>query len=297
MAHSRDTLNSMLAKDPLTGPTRAERVNYATGVMLSSEDFRDEQTYHRARLATLLQNLVGHGTLAGLAVRTPAEEDNDLKLVIEPGVAIDRYGRLIEITEPWCIRLSKWFMAEATGNLRAAVHRKPRTSIDVAVVADVFLGLADCGRGRTPSFAEGPFDALDSLVPSRVAEQPNLELVLRAEGPPGDIPSPKNHWPGRTASNENKLKSVLGSYSLGLHDGIAGELAPLNEHVTGRDPASVLLARIAMPVKIAADAPADERPKLDLTSRVQVDNSIRPFIWLPGKWLGSPPHKVPVGEP
>ena len=42
-----------------------ERVNYATGVLLQAEDFRDEQTYHRGRLATALRHLVGFGTRRG----------------------------------------------------------------------------------------------------------------------------------------------------------------------------------------------------------------------------------------
>ena len=80
-------------------------------------------------------------------------------------------------------------------------------------------------------------------------------------------------------------------------EGTAGGLAPLAEHVTGRDPAAVLLARIAIPVTIAADAPGGVRPTLDLAQSVHVDNAIRPFIWMPGKWLGAEPRTVPVSEP
>ena len=297
MNHQSDTLDQMTAPDPLLDGPSAERVNYATGVLLSADDFRDEQTYHRSRLASALRYLVGHGTLAGLAVRAPEAEDNDLHLRVEPGIALDRHGRMIEVVEPWCIRLAHWLAAQPAGALRAAVQRKPRTPLDVAVAADLFLSLEDCGRGRTPSFAQGPFDALDALVPARLAEQPSFELVLRAEGPPGAIPTPSNHWPAANASQQNKLAAVLGSYGLGWLEGTAGGLAPLAEHVTGRDPAAVLLARIAIPVTIAADAPAGVRPTLDLAQRVHVDNAIRPFIWMPGKWLGAEPRTVPVSEP
>lgn len=283
--------------DPLIAGAPPERVNYATGVLLQAEDFRDEQTYHRSRLASALACLVGHGTLAGLAVRAPEAEDNELHLTVEAGMALDRYGRLIETTEPWCTRLARWFAAQETGALRAAVHRSPRVTVPVAVVADLFLSLADCGRGKTPSFAQGPFDALDALVPARLAETPAFELVLRAEGPPNPIPAPANHWPAPSANADTKLAAVLGSYAPGKSENALGGLAAFAEHVAGHNASAVLLARVVVPVTLAANSPAETRPVLDLSRRVRVDNSLRPFIALPGKWLGAAPRQVPIREP
>jgi hypothetical protein len=170
-----------------------------------------------------------------------------------------------------------------------------RSPAPVAVIADLFLSLADCGRGKTPSFAQGPFDALDALVPARLAEQPSFELVLRAEAAP--IPAPANSWPDAGASADARLAAVLGSYRLGHGEGVGGGLAPFAEHVAGHDAGAVLLARIAIPVTLAADAPPSQRPLLDLGQRVQVDNRVRPFIYLPGKWLGAEPRAVPITEP
>lgn len=294
---SVDAADLMVPTDPLLAGGPPERVNYATGVLLQAEDFRDEQTYHRARLATALSYLLGHGTLAGLAVRAPEAEDNELHLRVEAGLAIDRHGRMIEVAEPWCTRLARWFAAQDTGALRAAIQRSPRTPVPVAVVADLFLSLADCGRGKTPSFAQGPFDALDALVPARLAESPAFELVLRAEGPPAPIPTPANHWPEADASADARLAAVIGSYRPGQGEGVEGSLAPFAEHVGGHDAGAVLLARIAIPVTLAADAPSGTRPVLDLATRVQVDNRVRPFIFLPGKWLGAEPLVVPLSEP
>jgi hypothetical protein len=36
---------------------------------------------------------------------------------------------------------------------------------------------------------------------------------------------------------------------------------------------------------------------LELAERARVDNGIRPFIFLPGKWLGRSPADVPLVEP
>lgn len=283
--------------DPLETPAAPERVNYATGVLLQADDFLDEQTYHRGRLAMALRHLVGFGTIAGLSVTTPAADDNELELRVEPGLALDRYGRLIEVGTAQCIRLARWFAAQDTAVLRSAVQRAPRTPIDVAVVVDLFLSALECGRGKTPSFASGPFDALDALVPARLAEGPQLDLVPRAEGPPNPIPTPKNFWPAADAADADKLQALLGAWNIGLSDSVDEGLDPLTEHVDGQNLSAALLARIAIPVALAADAPSGTRPTLDLTQRVRVDNGIRPFIFMPGKWLGRAFDAVSIVQP
>jgi len=273
----------LLPADPLLAGSPAERVNYATGVLLQAEDFRDEQTYHRSRLATALAYLVGHGTLAGLRVVPPPQEDNDLELRVEPGLAIDRCGRLVEVTGSWCIRLARWFAAQETGPLRAAVHR----SAGAAVVADLFLSVADCGRRKTPSFAQGPFDALDALVPARLAEEPAFELVLRPEADP---PQPANDWPAPNPSEKDRREAVLSAYRPRTSDDQGGTIPLLDEQVDGHDRSSVLLARINIPVTLAPNSTSDKRPVLDLGKKVSADNTIRPFIFIPGKWLGAQPQ-------
>jgi hypothetical protein len=284
--------------DPLEAMPPPERVNYATGVLLAAEDFRDEQTYHRTRLARLLSGLAGFGTLAGLRVTPPAADDGELELHVAPGLAIDRFGRLIEITEPYCIRIARWAAGLSTPALRAAVHRAPRVAVPVAIVADVFLAALSCARAKTPAFATGPFDALDAVVPARLAEAAQLELVPRDEGGPDPIPAPRNFWPTPDAAAPARLQAVLDSWEAGTAATAAdGSLDPLAEHVAGRNTAALLLARVTVPVTLAADAPGDVRPQLDLTQRVAVDNSLRPFIFLPGKWHGRAFTAQPLVQP
>ncbi len=264
----------LVPADPLDGAPAAERVNYETGVLLDAADFRDEQTYHRGRLAAALRALHGFGTLAGLRVRAPAEGDGELEIRVEPGLALDRAGRLMELPAPWCLRLARWFDGQETALLRSILHSVP---LNPCVVVDVFLSARTCATGLTPSFATGPFEGRDATAPARLAETPRLSVVPRAEADP--IPAPQNFWPGPEATAEERLQAVLAAWTP------PGVPSPLAEHVAGQDPTAALLARVAIPVSVA-EAPG-ARPQLDLTLRTQVDNSLRPFVALPGRWQGA----------
>lgn len=129
--------------DPLYGLPDADRLNYATGMLLDAGDFADEQTYHRQRLARALafacgagarqlpadstetitgaSGLFGGGTLAGLRVAhqaasgTPPDEEPE-KITIGAGLAVDRLGRLVEVPAPVCLRLQRWFDGEMAGD-------------------------------------------------------------------------------------------------------------------------------------------------------------------------------------
>jgi hypothetical protein len=123
--------------------------------------------------------------------------------------------------------------------------------------------------------------------------------VPRAEGPPGPIPVPQNFWtdplsePNPAERQRRMLEAVLGSWDEGGADG----LEPLAEHVEGRDPAAVLLARIAIPIVLDADAPATTRPQLKLDERVSADNRLRPFTFIPNKWVGHAINMQPLIQP
>lgn len=276
--------------DPIERLPRPERVNYATGVLLDAEDFVDEQSYHRARLATALKSVIGFGTVAGLRVRPPEAADAERELHVDPGLAIDRFGRLIELAEPWCIRLTRWFDAQATAVLGAA----NQGGTDPVMYVDVFLSARNCALGKTPAFATGPFDALDAVVASRISESAALELVIRSEA--GTPPLPKNFWPAVSATDADKLKAVLGSWNNGVASGSDQVLDPLQEHVNGHDPAALFLARVTIPLSVPA-SPPDARVELHDTLAVSVDNGARPFVYLPNKWVGRAFTAEPLIQP
>ena len=93
--------------DPLYRQPGAERPAYATGMLLDAQDFTDEQTYHRGRLARAMAFLAGGGTLAGLRVEHVLGSDTQVEEIrVNPGLAVDRLGRLVEVPRRACLRTS-----------------------------------------------------------------------------------------------------------------------------------------------------------------------------------------------
>ena len=299
--------------DPLYARPAAERPSYATGMLLDAQDFTDEQTYHRGRLARALASLTGGGTLAGLRVghspATGAPNARPEEIRVEPGLAIDRLGRLIEIPRPACLRLQNWFDAEfaadggdrlrraAYGNLDrflsaraiAEAGTEERPAIPArGVVADVFVHFIACARGLTPSFATGPFDALDAVATSRVRDAYELQLVARdgLDDAFSGLPAPGVDLAGIADVTERRARlqdAILDSYPASGRAGSPGELDPLPEHPNGIDRTSVFLARVVIPVG-AANPPARDG------AAVLVDGWRRRFIpsgLLVSRWIGA----------
>jgi hypothetical protein len=301
--------------DPLYAQPLSERPLYATGMLLDAQDFSDEQTYHRVQLARAMAFLAGGGTLAGLRVThqaaTAGASGQPEEIRIEPGLAVDRLGRLIELPRPACLRLVRWYEAQnaidggdtlrraAYGNLirflsaRAIAEAALPGALaipDRAVVADVFLRFVACPRGLTPSFAAGPFDALNAVSTSRVRDAYELLLIPRQglddayDGLPiapgaSVLGDPTAAPDARHAAMQD---AVLAAYTASGRSGNAGQLAPLPEQPTGIDPTAVFISRVLIPVA-AGD------PPLRQGTAVLADNWRRRFIpsaALLAQWTG-----------
>lgn len=291
--------------DPLKEkPEPPDRVYYATGVLLDAEDFNAEQIYHRGRLARVLSYLHGSGTVAGLKVtyQPPTDpnspDDLDEELMVDPGVAIDRFGRLIEIPRTACIRLNPWFNGEEAGGLRQSFHQNVTVPahkekdaggnvVTVAeskvsgVVADVFIRFAACERGKTPAFATGPFDALDNARPSRIRDGYKLKLFPRkktdAQDPNNPLPLPENIWPKDPAGIREAIFDVWKRMT--ARDEQNNSLEPLAEHLAGQDTSYVFLARVIFPTEGLNNLETDQRPRRKRGQKVEVINDIRPFVY------------------
>lgn len=292
MSNSQNGVNQKPeATDPLVQDPESpdgvfpDRVFYATGVSLDAEDFQAEQLYHRSRLARSIAYLHGFGTIAGLEVvvetPTPGKEE---ELIVKPGIASDRLGRLIEIPKSVCIRTQRWLDNQQSNPQGVKVRTDGSSSW---VWADVFLRFVPCERGKTPAFAAGPYDALDAVTPSRIRDRYELTLILRQE----DNPSlPQNPWVNLSAItdlNERRRQLhqlIFHAWGEGTQQWDKNGPVPLTEHIAGQNTTSLFLARVTIPViKDAAN-------KLVRTSTaITINNEARAFVYTAGalaSWLG-----------
>lgn len=267
------------AADPLAALPRAERPAYATGMLLDAQDFSDEQAYHRGRLARALVFLAGGGTLAGLRVAPEAgTASRPEEISVAPGLAVDRLGRLVDIPRPACLRLQRWFDAlagtDGGDTLRQAAYdnlarfasprlRDSGVALPArAVVADVYVRFAACKVGLTPSFAAGPFDALNAVSTSRIRDA--YELTMRARigldddysGLPEPLGSPAVGNGGGNAELQRARRdaaqdALLDGYVRATRTTAQGLLEPQAEHPLGLDTSAVFLARVFIPVGVA----------------------------------------------
>lgn len=288
------TRSDPLVTRPVNSP---DRLFYAQGVLLDAEDFGAEQAYHRGRQARALQYLFGTGTVAGLRVGYESATD---EIVVQPGLAIDPLGRLVEVTRKRCLRLRAWFDAQRPEDKRAGWANVDGQTV---LIADVFIRLAVCEHGKTPAFAAGPFDALDAVQPSRLRDGNEFGLVIREEAgiarDPEDIPVPtaRTIALGLPPDPEQQLDAiedrVLDAWRDGTSDWEHGKPPRLIEHLpdrvsvpgqvdlteVGRDPTSILLARVAIRVDTTPETPTfvaiDAGPD-------NPNNRIRRFIYNSG---------------
>ena len=288
-----NTLTKYERTDPLIPDSnnaegiQPDRLFYATGVLLDAQDFQAEQLYHRSRLAQVLRYLGGSGTVAGLEVlwkrkieqnQTDPDESNgkpypngrEEEIRVQPGLAIDRLGRLIEVTRPYCIRLNRWFQE----NKAALIVQKDPYS---GIVADVFIRFVVKERGRTPAFASGPFDALDAVTPSRLRDGYELHLVPRNETAT-DLPTklPKKPWSSLAALSVTDRPATLHRLIFDAWQDSTAELPLLPEHTSGQNPTDLFLARIILPATLKDSVPNRTDGEI-----VKVENQHRLFIYPP----------------
>jgi len=265
-----------------TSESPSQRVSYRNGILLDASDFQQEQSYHRSRLALALSLLHGHGTVAGLRVEySPAgpvdpntgEPEPPEQLIVHPGVALDRAGRLIEVPARQCLRLNRWFafqVAQPGATLKPFVSGGQR-----AFIGDLFLRFKECPQGLRPGFPEPAADASDAIVPARTNDSFELLFVPRDCDPENTLPPvPARRFTAVPANRAALLSTIYGAYP-------AATPAPGPEYPPGfADPTAVFLCRIRIRL---VNAPAGSLAR-HASNAVTVDDLDRPLV-VPGDLL------------
>jgi hypothetical protein len=163
-------------------------VNYTKGMVLGVDDFTQEFVYLSGRDRWITRELLGYGTISGLALL--AEDTNDgPRLRVTRGSAAVPSGKLVCVAADQCGLINAWLAKKENGDqvTRIIAGGSPPLSPPMPPPSPVTISLyltlcfADCLTAPVPIPGE-PCRSEDSLMaPSRVADYFRLEL--RTEAP------------------------------------------------------------------------------------------------------------------
>ncbi|HVF43551.1 MAG TPA: hypothetical protein VM936_11095 [Pyrinomonadaceae bacterium] len=174
-----DSFTTRAAAPASASADPTKRVNYTYGMVLGVDDFVQEQTYHNARGEWLARDLVGYGTVNGLAVSVGKTAQNETEVVVTAGAALSPRGQLIRVAPTQCANLSQWLAADSNRRaVRDAVGSPPARPARLYVV----LCYRACETDRVPIPGEPCRSEENATAASRLTDDFKLELRL---SPPG----------------------------------------------------------------------------------------------------------------
>ena len=154
-------------------PTK--RVNYTFGMVLGVDDFVQESTYLTARDRLLARELVGYGTVWGLAVEAgPDPKDPELRerVTVTRGLAIVPSGQPVCVPVDQCAYIAPWLRTHAEALQDIAPGGGP-------VPVYVVLCYRDRLTDNVPIPGEPCRSEDDLEAPSRRQDSFSLELRLQ----------------------------------------------------------------------------------------------------------------------
>lgn len=277
--------------DALEERPAPERLNLSDGALLTEAHFRDEQLYHRGQVSRLALHLHGSGTVAGLDVRYDPVTGTDIEVKVAPGLAIDRLGRMIELSYESCLNVALWMTQQGdtpeTAALLQAGLRAAGGGLPEHVIVDVYLSFHACARQPEPAFADANAETIDGVTASRIRDAGRLQMVIR---PDGDDRTPAS-LPAANLPDPVTLEDLRAYKRTTAWDLTQPETAPfslpaggsLSEHIVAgnrQDGSEVLLARLTLPVVTAASTPPRFDDSIDLSQPAFVPNQdIRPYSY------------------
>ena len=292
--------------EPLSRPA------YQPGMMRGVEAVQDEQAYNRRRLNRHQYWLHGSGTLVGLAVTlTHPEKDPDdtkdhaMKLIVNPGIALDGFGREVVVHEPYCLNLQAWIESQRDKDSREWRGDTTHVPVNGGLWLDISIRHKACDHGLQPVIAHEVNATIDPVATSRIAEGVWLDInpitpkvsSVDALSKPSEfqMPAPGATHPGALPDLEKLLTETEKTY-LGKLNNIPERVARLNADRLYRllpsdlDPdylsdeleqlSRIQLARIRLKT-------LDDTKLVSHPSRIAINNLVRPFVTNPDmvEWI------------
>ena len=149
------------------------RPNFFAGRLLTADDLRDEQEYHREKHRRHLQMLHGFGVVDGLEVGVASDGTT---ISIEPGVAIDAYGREVVLDDLLVLPIPA-----GTSSPACVVVRYAERMVDPMPVAGGGTEPGNIEEGCEVSLTPGPPD--DGVAVARLIREQAAWSVDSAFGP------------------------------------------------------------------------------------------------------------------
>jgi len=149
-----------------------QRVNYEFGLVLGVDDFRQEQLYFLARDYLHNRSLHGYGTVAGLDVIAdrPTDSTREMLVTVTPGMAVDQFGRTINLRDEQCARLGAWYARQVQDGTAPPADDAGRLRAYVVAAYD------ECLDALVPIPGQ-PCSSSDTLMaPSRIRDSFRFEI-------------------------------------------------------------------------------------------------------------------------
>lgn len=298
---SQDDSSTMHQDSQLFEPL--SRPAHQPGMMLGVEAVRNEQAYNRRRLNRHQYWLHGSGTLVGLAVTLSHQEpepndtqDQAMQLIVNPGIALDGFGREIVLQEPYCLDLQTWIESQRDDESREWNGDSTHVPVGGGLWLDISIRQKDCGHALQPVIAHEVNATIDPVATAQIADNVWLDIapVTPEDSAPESLstpaapeaPQPGAIHPGAEPNLEELLTETETIYldNLGgipemmtrLH---ADRLYRLLHADLDREfLASELerLARIQL-ARIRLET-LDDTKLISHPSRVAINNLVRPFV-------------------
>jgi hypothetical protein len=186
-------------------PFEALRVSF--GMLLGEDDFHTLMGNPRGKQMLHTSWLHGSGVVWGY----PVDRDEDGKLRVGPGLAVDGRGRELALHEPYCLDVDAWARDQRRKGTPAGDKDDP--CADPPVSTACLVARFDlCPTRPVPALADPCDLQRTSTETSRLIERVHLELL------PGDCPVPAGYGP------YHRVRVLLGLDEVGPKDK-AGEQA------------------------------------------------------------------------
>lgn len=165
-----------------------QHVNFAKGMVLGVDDFRQEFAYLSGRDQWLVRDAIGYGTLSGLRVFFEMDGTDGPRLHVTAGSAFVPSGRQVCVGADQCAVINKWLAKPENARLVAGMVNGPGIGSPPLTSATISLYLTlcyrDCLTRKVPVPGEPCRSDDELMADSRVADDFRLEL---REHPPAQV--------------------------------------------------------------------------------------------------------------